>query len=167
MRYSRRQRRLRVGVRFVPSKNDGWFVGRESDWLMIIEPSPEFDRPQVRSKNSTAELSWSAAQRPWGFRSVYGQSGRLQRVSTLRVLELPDPFQGADRNTVAYHPGTNTWRNKTPYPGPHGEDGQFLLRPSAAVRVLLGGSAHILALGSGHFSPDGTITRAPPYIYAP
>ena len=82
-------------------------------------------------------------------------------------IEGTDPFQGADRNTVAYHPGTNTWRNKGPYPGPQGEDGQFLLRPSAAVRVLLGGSAHILALGSGHFSPDGTITRAPPYIYAP
>jgi N-acetylneuraminic acid mutarotase len=82
-------------------------------------------------------------------------------------IEGTDPFLGADRNTVAYHPGTNTWRNKGPYPGPQGEDGQFLLRPSAAVRVLLGGSPHILALGSGHFAADGTITRAPPYMYAP
>jgi N-acetylneuraminic acid mutarotase len=78
----------------------------------------------------------------------------------------------ADRNTVAYSPATRSWRNQPSYPGPQ-SDGQFLLHPAAAVRVLLDGRAHILAVGSGHLytdgtvKPAGTIDPAPPYIYAP
>jgi hypothetical protein len=75
--------------------------------------------------------------------------------------------RGADRNTVAYSPPTNGWRNKAPYPGPQGENGEFLLRPLAAVRVWLEGRAHILALGSGHLFSDGRIEPGPSYIYRP
>jgi N-acetylneuraminic acid mutarotase len=81
--------------------------------------------------------------------------------------------RNADRNVVAYVPSINSWRNKSSYPGPTGEGGQFLLRPQATVRVLLNGRAHILAIGSGHLytddtvKPAGTIDPGPPYIYAP
>jgi N-acetylneuraminic acid mutarotase len=81
--------------------------------------------------------------------------------------------RAADRNTVAYDPQTNSWEIVTSYPGPVGEGGQFLLRPLAALPVLLDGRAHIFTLGSGHLytddtvKPAGTIDPAPPYIYAP
>lgn len=82
-------------------------------------------------------------------------------------------IQYADRNTVAYSPLTGIWRNKTPFPGPAGEGGQFLLHPAAAVRVLLDGSARILTVGSGHLytddtvKPAGTIDPTVSYIYTP
>jgi N-acetylneuraminic acid mutarotase len=75
--------------------------------------------------------------------------------------------RGADRNTVAYSPPTNSWRNKAPYPGPQGENGEFLLRPMAAARVLLEGRAHIFALGSGHRFSDGRIEPGPSHMYNP
>jgi N-acetylneuraminic acid mutarotase len=78
-----------------------------------------------------------------------------------------DTTRESDRNMYAYDPATKTWTNVDSYPGPVGEDGQFLLRPSAAVRVFLDGSPHLLALGSGHFNPDGTIIPAPPYLFTP
>jgi N-acetylneuraminic acid mutarotase len=79
----------------------------------------------------------------------------------------------ADRNTVAYSPPTNSWRNKNSYPGPTGEGGQFLLRPGATVRVSFDGRGYILAVGSGHLftddtvKPAGTIDPGPPYVYTP
>jgi hypothetical protein len=87
--------------------------------------------------------------------------------------------QGGDRagdqgvNFFAYDSPSNSWENLGGYPGPNGEGGQFLLRPLAALPVLLGGQAHLLALGSGHLytdntvKPAGTIDPGPPYIYAP
>ena len=82
-----------------------------------------------------------------------------------------DPY--ADRNTVAYNRATNTWRNLSPYPGPEGEGGQFLLRPFAAVRVFFEGAQYLFAVGSGHLytddtvKPAGTIDPGPPYILTP
>jgi N-acetylneuraminic acid mutarotase len=79
----------------------------------------------------------------------------------------------ADRNTVAYNPATNVWRNTNGYGGPNGEGGQFLLRPAAALRVLFDGEEYLLAVGSGHLfsddtvKPAGTIDPGPPYIYVP
>jgi N-acetylneuraminic acid mutarotase len=73
----------------------------------------------------------------------------------------------ADRNTLAYSPPTNAWRNKAPYPGPHGENGEFLLRPQAAVRVLLDGRAHVLAVGSGIFKAGSQVRPGPSYLYTP
>lgn len=87
--------------------------------------------------------------------------------------------QGGERagnqgvNFFAHDPQTNSWENLGGYPGPNGEGGQFLLRPFAALPVLLEGQAHLLALGSGHLytdntvKPAGTIDPGPPYIYAP
>ena len=83
----------------------------------------------------------------------------------------PDPF--GDRNILTYNPATNTWRNETSYPGPTGEQGQFLLRPFAAVRVVFEGAPYLFAVGSGHLfadntvKPAGTIDPAPSYIYTP
>lgn len=82
----------------------------------------------------------------------------------------------ADRTTVAYQPGTNTWRNKLGFPTP-GEGGQFLLHPWAAVRVMLAGQERILALGAGHIftdpnvcppcMPAGTIIPTLNYVFTP
>ena len=83
------------------------------------------------------------------------------------------PF-GGDRTTVAYDPLAKSWKTGlSPYPGPLGEGGQFLLHPAAAVTVFLNGDPYILALGSGHLytdntvKPAGTIDPGPPYIYTP
>jgi hypothetical protein len=88
-------------------------------------------------------------------------------------------IQGGERagnqvvNFFNYDAVTNGWKNLGGYPGPNGEGGQFLLRPLAALPVLLQGQAHLLALGSGHLytddtvKPAGTIDPGPPYIYAP
>jgi hypothetical protein len=78
-----------------------------------------------------------------------------------------DTDRASDRRNYVYDPVSRTWSTNGGYPGPVGEDGQFLLRPSAAVRVFLDGSAHILTLGSGHFNPDGTIIPAPSYLFTP
>ena len=81
--------------------------------------------------------------------------------------------RSADRSTYSYDPRTNRWQVVTSYVGPTGEGGQFLLRPLAALQVILDGGEHLFALGSGHLftddtvKPSGTIDPAPPYIYAP
>lgn len=83
----------------------------------------------------------------------------------------------ADRTTFAYDPATNTWSTRSGIPGPVGEGGQFLLRPGAALRVVLEGSPRILTVGHGHLytdssvcppcKPAGTIDPTVSYIYSP
>jgi hypothetical protein len=83
----------------------------------------------------------------------------------------------ADRTTRAYDPATNSWEIRGDLPGPTGENGQFLLRPGAAVRVVLDGRARILTVGHGHLytdgsicppcKPAGTIDPTVSYIYSP
>ena len=81
--------------------------------------------------------------------------------------------QVTDRTTLAYDPASNTWSDKTPFPGPVGEGGQFLLRPAAAVRVVFEGIPSILTVGSGHLytddtvKPAGTIDPTVSYIFTP
>ena len=78
-----------------------------------------------------------------------------------------------DRKIFMYNPQTDTWESPDICPGPVGDGGQFLLRPLAALPVLLDGSGHILTLGHGHLytddtvKPAGTIDAGPPYIYTP
>jgi N-acetylneuraminic acid mutarotase len=75
-------------------------------------------------------------------------------------------IQATDRNTVAYYPPTNTWRNKAPFP--QGETGQLISGPQAAVRVMLEGSPRIFTVGSEIYSdPPATVTLAPSFLYTP
>jgi hypothetical protein len=100
------------------------------------------------------------------------------------LFELPDQLHAGPhprgrepspqgRCRPVYNPATNTWRNHSPYPGPSGEQGQFLLRPFGAVRVFFEGAEYLFAVGSGHLyaddtvKPAGTIDPGPPYILTP
>jgi hypothetical protein len=85
--------------------------------------------------------------------------------------------EDADRATFEYDPATNTWAERIGVPGPTGEGGQFLLRPGAALRVVLEGEPRIFTLGHGHLftdssvcppcKPAGTIEPTVNYIFSP